>query len=164
MFSNALRAAAGALLLAAVPLSSCSRSGERIPLSVSPGATLSVAASWSPITEYSMDVFERFPGYFKYSPTEPVRTYGSDEFAAFLPSEPKALGEIWPLDMERVMTFWRQFDASARTRLHHGRTPKRFAARPGSEELIFGLDIAMKYATVRLQAIARCTTTSSAAR
>ena len=123
MRSKTLRAAAAPLIfvLAALPLA-CSGSGEKVSLRVSPTAELKVAASWDRIAEYSMDIHERFPSYFKYVPAEPERTYRGEEFAAFLPSEPVALGEIWPLDMERVIGFWHQFDPSARTRLHHGRT------------------------------------------
>lgn len=123
------RGLGAALVLLAIGFAAapgCSRSsdgaGAKIALEADAAAKLAVTAHWDPITWFSVNANERFPNYFVYKTAVPEREYSGAEFAAFLPEERVAAGEIWPLDMERVLPFWRQFDPSATQKLHHGRT------------------------------------------
>lgn len=97
-------------------------SGPRVSLAISPSAELAVAGHWDPIREFTAEADKTFPGLFDFKVAHPVRKYTGSDFAAFLPDGSVAVGEIWPLDMERVLPFWRQFDESATATLHHGRT------------------------------------------
>jgi hypothetical protein len=112
-----------ALAFAVSPGCSDSAPAGKVALRAADSARLSVTARWEPIREFTARANENHPRQvFEYSVETPVREYSGADFAAFLPDRPVALGEIYPLDNERVMTFWRQFDSSATPKLHHGRT------------------------------------------
>ncbi len=92
-----------------------------IALGVSKSARLEVSAAWDPIREWSQGMKDKFPGFFEYEVALPLREYAGSDFEAFLPDHPVKVGEIWPIEVERTLPFWRQFSPEARPTLHHGK-------------------------------------------
>ncbi len=84
------------------------------------GTALRVNATWDRIAEGRYDLHRRYAKVFDYSPAAPAREYAPSEFAAFLPRDPVAVGDVWQLDEAKLDPMLRQFHPGATTRLRRG--------------------------------------------
>ena len=85
-------------------------------------ATLQVEAYWEPIADASLD----FPNYSpenaalfnNLSPAHPSQEYEADAFKAFFPKENVTVGDLWELDVNKIIPFLRQFHSGATAEMH----------------------------------------------
>ncbi|MDE0085928.1 MAG: hypothetical protein OXU23_09475 [Candidatus Poribacteria bacterium] len=86
-------------------------------------ATLQVHAHWDPIADATYDLHQDSPEnieLFDLSPNEPIREYEGDAFNVFLPPSTVSVGDVWELDLDRVIPFLSQFHTGATGELRHG--------------------------------------------
>lgn len=76
---------------------------------------MAVRAYWARPVDSTYGLVDN-PAYAKLFDLKPAvreKTYDGAAFAAFLPAAPVAVGEVWPLEKERLLPFLRQFHAGA---------------------------------------------------
>ena len=86
-------------------------------------ASLEVQAHWDPIADSTYNLHKNSPEnteLFDLSPNEPVREYKGNAFNAFLPASSVAVGDVWELNLYRVIPFLSQFHPGATGKLRHG--------------------------------------------
>ncbi len=86
-------------------------------------ASVQVEAHWDAIADSAFNLHKASPIHvelFNFSPSHPIKEYGTDSFRAFLPPATVATGDVWELDSKEVAPFLRQFHPGATTALHHG--------------------------------------------
>ena len=86
-------------------------------------APLEVQAHWDPIADTTYNLHKKSPEnveLFALSPHEATREYKEEAFNAFLPSSTVAVGEVWELDLDKVIPFLSQFHPGATGKLRHG--------------------------------------------
>ena len=68
---------------------------------------------------------------FNTKPAYPVKDYNTTDFQAFLPSSTVKVGDVWELDSEEILPFFRQFHSGATTEItiFSHRTPKSDGAK-----------------------------------
>ena len=83
---------------------------------------------------------------FNTKPAYPVKDYNTTDFQAFLPSSTVKVGDVWELDSEEILPFFRQFHSGATTEItiFSHRTPKSDGAKaclraisPDYAEIVF---------------------------
>ena len=100
---------------------------ERFLPRLAPAAEIALEAVWEPCRRSKYGLFAQTEVLSKPAPAEARRTYTAAELAPFLPPEPVAVGETWPVSREAVIPFLRQFHAGARSELHSTRDEGAFA-------------------------------------
>ena len=86
-------------------------------------ATLQVHAHWEPIADSTFNMHKDSPvltELFDLSPNQPVKEYRADVFNAFLPPSTVAVGDVWELNPNGLITFLHQFHKGASTAVYHG--------------------------------------------
>lgn len=86
-------------------------------------ASLQVHAHWDPIADSTFNMHEDSPELtelFDLSSNQPVKEYGTDVFNAFLPPSTVAVGDVWELDPNSLISFLHQFHPGATTAVYHG--------------------------------------------
>ena len=86
-------------------------------------ASLQVRAHWDPIADSTFSMHKDSPELaelFDLSPNQLVKEYGTDVFNAFLPPSTVAVGDVWELDPNSLITFLHQFHKGASTTVYHG--------------------------------------------
>lgn len=86
-------------------------------------ASLQVHAHWDPIADSTFNMHKDSPELtelFDLSPNQPVKEYGTDVFNVFLPPSTVAVGDVWKLDPNRLISFLHQFHPGATTAVYHG--------------------------------------------
>ena len=84
---------------------------------------LKVHAHWDPIADSTYNLHKNSPEnteLFDLSPNEPVREYEGSAFNAFLPASSVTVGDVWELNLYRVIPFLSQFHPGATGKLRHG--------------------------------------------
>ena len=84
---------------------------------------LQVHAHWDPIADSTFSMHNNSPELaklFDLSPNQPVKEYVTDVFNAFLPPSTVAVGDVWQLDPNSLITFLHQFHKRASTTVYHG--------------------------------------------
>ena len=118
----------------------------RRPLSKT--ASVQVQAHWDPISDATYNLYQlteeqfarikvRCPELvnmewkqalelFNTKPAYPVKEYNTTDFQVFLPSSTAKVGDVWELDSEGILPFFRQFHSGATTEItiFSHRTPK----------------------------------------
>ena len=85
--------------------------------------SLQVHAHWEPIADSTFSMHKDSPELvelFNLSPNQLVKEYGTDVFNAFLPPSTVAMGDVWELDPNSLITFLHQFHPGASTAVYHG--------------------------------------------
>ena len=89
--------------------------------------------------EQALELFNTKPAY-------PLKDYSTTDFQVFLPSSTAKVGDVWELDSEEVLPFFRQFHSGATTEItiFSHRTPKSDGAKaclraisPDYAEIVF---------------------------
>ena len=86
-------------------------------------ATLQIHAHWAPIADATYDLHKDLPEnieLFDLAPNEPTREYKVEAFNAFLPTSTVEVGDVWELNLDRVIPFLSQFHLGATGELRHG--------------------------------------------
>ena len=86
-------------------------------------ANLQVHAHWDPIADSTFNMHKDSPELtelFDVSSNQPVKEYGTDVFNVFLPPSTVAVGDVWELDPNGLITFLHQFHKGASTTVYHG--------------------------------------------
>lgn len=86
-------------------------------------ASLQVHAHWDPIADSTFNMHKDSPELtelFDLSPNQSVKEYGADVFNVFLPPSTVAVGDVWELDPNSLITFLHQFHLGASTAVYHG--------------------------------------------
>ena len=86
-------------------------------------ASLEVHAHWDPIADSTYNLHKNSPEnaeLFDLSPHEAIREYQGQAFNAFLPSSTLVVGDVWELDLDKVIPFLSQFHPGATGELRHG--------------------------------------------
>ncbi len=86
-------------------------------------ATLQIYAHWDPIADATYDLHQDSPEnmeLFDLAPNEPTREYKVEAFNAFLPTSNVTVGDVWELDLDRVIPFLSQFHPGATGKLGNG--------------------------------------------
>ena len=83
---------------------------------------LQVHAHWDPIADATYNLHKEPENIqlFDLSPNEPTREYNGQAFNAFLPPSTVAVGDVWELDLDKVIPFLSQFHPGATGKLRHG--------------------------------------------
>ena len=83
---------------------------------------LQVHAHWDPIADATYNLHKEPENIqlFDLSPNEPTREYKGEAFNAFLPASTVAVGDVWELDLDKVIPFLSQFHPGATGKLRHG--------------------------------------------
>ena len=85
-------------------------------------ATLQVRAYWEPIADSALDMPNYSPenaAIFNHlSPTHPSQEYKADAFTAFFPNGDVTVGDLWELDVNKVVPFLQQFHRGATAEMH----------------------------------------------
>ena len=85
--------------------------------------SLEVHAHWDPIADSTHNLHKKSPEnaeIFDLSPNETTKTYRGTDFNGFLPSSAVAVGDIWKLDLDKIIPFLVQFHTGATGTLRHG--------------------------------------------
>ncbi len=99
----------------------------KFQLGLAEDASLELAAFWEPCRESLYDLFDQQEMLREPKAAKGRATYDAAAFAPFLPTEPVAVGDTWPVDREAAVLFLRQFHEGARSRLNHA-----LGSRPGT--------------------------------
>ena len=96
--------------------------------------TIQVDAYWAPIADAALNSSKHAALFNNLSPVHPSQEYGTDAFRVFFPKKSFTVGNLWELDVKKVIPFLRQF--------HHGATAKMHN-NPGTEFIlkVFGLTL-----------------------
>lgn len=90
---------------------------------LSSSTRLQVHAHWDPIADSTFSMHKDSPELtelFDLSSNQPVKEYGTDVFNVFLPPSTVAVGDVWELDPNGLITFLHQFHKGATTAVYHG--------------------------------------------
>ena len=85
--------------------------------------SLKIHAHWDPIADSTYNLHKKSPEnveLFALSPHEPIREYKGDAFNVFLPAATVTVGDVWELDLDKVIPFLSQFHPGATGELRHG--------------------------------------------
>lgn len=85
--------------------------------------SLQVYAHWEPIADSTFRMHKMFPEHielFDLSPKQPVKEYQTDAFSVFLPPSIVAVGDVWKLDANSIVSFLHQFHPGATADLGYG--------------------------------------------
>ena len=84
--------------------------------------TLLVEAYWEPIADAYLDLPNYSPEnatlFNNLSPAHPSQEYEADAFKAFFPKEDVTVGDLWELDVNKIIPFLRQFHSGATAEMH----------------------------------------------
>ena len=85
-------------------------------------ATLQVSAYWEPIADSALDLPNYSPenaAIFNHlSPAHPSQEYEADAFTASFPNGDVTVGDLWELDVNKVVPFLQQFHPGATAEMH----------------------------------------------
>ena len=85
-------------------------------------ATLQVRAYWEPIADTALGLPNYSPEnaalFNNLSPANPSQAYKAAAFEAFFPKENVTVGDLWELDVNKVVPFLRQFHPGATAEMH----------------------------------------------
>lgn len=123
---------------------------------LSTSATVEVQAHWEPIENTANNLnwateekfnrtkaqwqepidmtWEQWLELFSPGPAHPLKNYSATNFRAFLPQSTVNVGEVWDLEPERMLPFFRQFHPGATMNLRHGRNGAKACLRAISSE------------------------------
>ena len=85
--------------------------------------SLKIHAHWDPIADSTYNLHKKSPEnveLFALSPHEPIREYKGEAFNVFLPAATVTVGDVWELDLDKVIPFLSQFHPGATGELRHG--------------------------------------------
>jgi hypothetical protein len=88
-----------------------------IRLQMAPDATLAVTAHWEPLRECK--ILKHWEILQEFRPVQQRKVYNGNDFKAFLPEHSVAVGDIWPVPADGMLTFLRQFHPGATLHLHN---------------------------------------------
>ena len=84
--------------------------------------TLQVRAYWEPIADTALGLPNYSPEnaalFNNLSPAHPSQEYEAGAFEAFFPKENVTVGDLWELDVNKVVPFLRQFHPGATAEMH----------------------------------------------
>ena len=84
--------------------------------------TLQVLAYWEPIADSALGLPNYSPEnaalFNNLSPANPSQEYEAETFDAFFPKEDVTVGDLWELDVSKVIPFLRQFHPGATAEMH----------------------------------------------
>ena len=96
--------------------------------------TIQVDAYWAPIANAALNSSKHAALFNNLSPAHPSQEYGTDAFRVFFPKKSFTVGNLWELDVEKIIPFLRQFHPGATAEMHNN---------PGTEFILelFGLTL-----------------------
>ncbi|TNE50451.1 MAG: hypothetical protein EP343_08270 [Deltaproteobacteria bacterium] len=96
--------------------------GKAIALKLHPSTSLTLKATWSPITEQSVEINRSpyFEKYYKYKVARLTQSYGAKDFALWLPRRAVKVGEMWSIPESKISHIFKQFHPNVEVRLHNG--------------------------------------------
>ena len=114
-------------------------------------ATLLVHAYWEPIADASLDLPNYSPEnatlFNNLSPAHPSQEYEADAFKAFFPKEDVTVGDLWELDVNKIIPFLRQFHSGATAEMHIN--PGAWMHADGRRVVISGMESDGGFASLR---------------
>ncbi len=90
---------------------------------LNPSANVQVHAHWDAMADGTFKLYEDSPQHvelFSLSPVSPVQAYEASAFTAFLPPSDVTVGDVWELELDKVVPFLYQFHTGATGKLVHG--------------------------------------------
>ena len=96
-----------------------------------------VHAHWEPIADATFNMHNDSPQLaemFDLSPCHPVKEYGTAAFKVFLPPSTVAVGDVWALDPNSIVSFLYQFHPGARADLGNGEVGAYACLRASSSD------------------------------
>ncbi len=84
------------------------------------GKGLKLTAHWAPFTDSKYHFGTRWDTVRNLKPAQKVKSYSKNELAVFMPSDKTKFGEIWKVEIEKIIPILKQFHSGATQRLHHG--------------------------------------------
>ena len=95
---------------------------------------IQVDAYWAPIADAALNSPKHAALFNNLSPAHPSQEYEMDAFGVFFPKESFTVGNLWELDVEKIIPFLRQFHPGATAKMHNN---------PGTEFVLefFGLTL-----------------------
>ena len=96
--------------------------------------TIQVDAYWTPIADAALNSPKHTALFNNLSPAHPSQEYAMDAFSVFFPKESFTVGNLWELDVKKIIPFLRQFHPGATAGMHNN---------PGTEFVLkfFGLTL-----------------------
>ena len=114
-------------------------------------ATLLVHAYWEPIADASLDLPNYSPEnatlFNNLSPAHPSQEYEADAFKVFFPKEDVTVGDLWELDVNKIIPFLRQFHSGATAEMHIN--PGAWMHADGRRVVISGMESDGGFASLR---------------
>ncbi len=81
--------------------------------------TIQVNAYWAPIADAALNSPQHAALFNNLSPVHPSQEYETDAFRVFFPKESFTVGNLWKLDVKKVIPFLRQFHPGATAEMHN---------------------------------------------
>ena len=114
-------------------------------------ATLQVRAYWEPIADTALGLPNYSPEnaalFNNLSPAHPSQAYKAETFEAFFPKEDVTVGDLWELDVNKVVPFLRQFHPGATAEMHVN--PGSWSDAHGRRVVISGMESDGGFACLR---------------
>ena len=114
-------------------------------------ATLQVRAYWEPIADSALDLPSYSPEnaalFNNLSPAHPTQEYEADAFTAFFPNGDVAVGDLWELDVNKVIPLLRQFHPGATAEMHIN--PGAWRDADGRRVVVSGMESDGGFASLR---------------
>ena len=99
--------------------------------------SLAVYAHWDPIADSTHNLHKKSlenAEIFDLSPNETTRTYKTTTFNGFLPLSAVEVGDVWKLELDKIIPFLVQFHTGATGTLRHGQAGAFACLRALSED------------------------------
>ena len=78
--------------------------------------------------------WEQWLKLFNPGPAQPLKHYSTTDFQVFLPPSTANVGDVWDLDPDQILPFFRQFHPGATMNLRHGQNGAKACLRAISPE------------------------------
>ena len=134
-----------------LPLQSAAADKVNISNTLDERATLQVEAYWEPIADTALGLPNYSPEnaalFNNLSPGHPTQEYEADAFTAFFPNEDVAVGDLWELDVKKVIPFLQQFHSGATAEMHIN--PGAWRDADGRRVVVSGMESDGGFASLR---------------
>ena len=80
---------------------------------------IQVDAYWAPIADAALNSPQHAALFNNLSPAHPSQEYETDAFRVFFPKENFTVGNLWKLDVKKIIPFLRQFHPGATAEMHN---------------------------------------------
>lgn len=96
---------------------------------------LELKAEWKPFADSKYQFAKMWKTLQQLKPSKLTQSYTQHELSIFLPPENAELGDVWKIDVQKIIPFIKQFHPGATHELHHGGPQGAFGTIAATNEL-----------------------------